>query len=76
MLFNPVQLKNRLKPVEVTEPGMVMLARLLHPAKAIPPIVVTELPMLTLERLVQLPNVRSPMEVTELEMEMLVNPDK
>ena len=60
--------------MEVTESGMVTLARLLQPPNAPWPMKVTELGIVTLVKLLQLVKAQSPMEVTELGIVTLARP--
>lgn len=46
------QFQNALAPIEVTEFGIVMLVKLLHPEKAEEPIEITDTGMVMLSRLV------------------------
>ena len=68
------QPKKALSPMLVTELGIVMEVRPVHPAKELLPMLVTELGMVMEVRLVQLQKAQLPMLVTELGMDMEVSP--
>ena len=67
-LVKPLQPKNALQPISVTELGMVTLVKPLQPKNAYQPIEVTELGMVTLVKPLQPLNAKLPIEVTGYEI--------